>query len=54
MDTKKAVWFGMFLGSTVGQFVPALWGAGTFSFSSVFTSAAGAILGIYIAFKMTR
>ncbi|MDB5266665.1 MAG: hypothetical protein JWN89_480 [Parcubacteria group bacterium] len=44
----------MFVGSTVGNFVPALWGAGSLSFSGVFCSAIGAIIGIYIGFKISR
>ncbi|MDB5254416.1 MAG: hypothetical protein JWL80_482 [Parcubacteria group bacterium] len=46
--------FGLVVGSTVGGFIPNLWGAGSFSFSSIFLSAIGAIVGIYIGYKVTR
>jgi uncharacterized membrane protein YeaQ/YmgE (transglycosylase-associated protein family) len=51
---KQAIWVGMVLGSFVGSFIPALWGAGVLSFSSIVLSAVGAMIGIYIAFKLTR
>jgi hypothetical protein len=54
MQTKTAVWIGTILGSTIGSYIPALWGANVFSFSSLFLGAAGAILGIYLGFKLTN
>jgi uncharacterized membrane protein YeaQ/YmgE (transglycosylase-associated protein family) len=44
----------MFLGGIIGGYVPQLWGAGYFSFSSILFNAIGAIVGIYIGFKITR
>jgi hypothetical protein len=32
--------------------VPSLWDAGAFSFSSIIFSTIGAIIGVYIAFKL--
>ncbi|MDO8575244.1 MAG: hypothetical protein Q7R78_00885 [bacterium] len=54
MDTKKLVWIFMFLGSAIGGYVPELWGASMFSFSSMILGAVGALLGIYIGFKLSR
>lgn len=51
---RKFIWLGMFVGSTIGGFVPALWNAGITSFSGLLGSAIGGILGIYIAFRWTR
>jgi uncharacterized membrane protein YeaQ/YmgE (transglycosylase-associated protein family) len=51
---KPSIWIGMTIGSSIGSFIPSLWGAGIFSFSSLFLGALGAMLGIYVAFKMTR
>ncbi len=42
----------MFVGSTIGGFIPMMWGADMFSFSSVIFNAIGAIVGIYLGFKM--
>jgi uncharacterized membrane protein YeaQ/YmgE (transglycosylase-associated protein family) len=54
MNMKPAIWIGMTVGSSVGSFIPSLWGAGVLSFSSLIFGALGAMLGIYVAFKMTR
>lgn len=43
---------GFITGSAIGSFVPELWGAGVFSFSSILMSAAGGILGIWLAFRL--
>ena len=54
MNMKPAIWIGMTVGSSVGSFIPSLWGAGVFSFSSLILGAIGAMLGIYVAFTMTH
>ena len=41
-------------GGWLGGYVPALWGADYFSFSSIIFGGLGAFLGIYIAFKLTH
>ncbi len=52
MESKKVIWIGMIVGSTIGSYMPSLWGAGFLSMSSVFLSAAGGILGIWLGFKL--
>ena len=54
MDSKTFVTIGMIVGSVVGSYIPALWGAGLFSFSSFIFGGLGAIGGIYVGFKMSR
>lgn len=54
MDSKKLIWFGMTVGLFVGGFLPTLWGASEFSFSSVIFSAVGGIAGIYLGFKLSQ
>ncbi len=55
MESKKTIYLGMFIGGLIGGYAPSLlWGAGTFSFSALLGNAIGAIVGIYIAFKLTR
>jgi len=51
MASKKLYYLATFVGSTVGSFIPTLWGADFFSFSSVILSAIGGILGIIIVYK---
>jgi gas vesicle protein len=55
MESKRTIYFGMFIGGLIGGYAPSLlWGAGTFSFSALLGNAVGAIIGICIAFKLTR
>ncbi len=52
---KRLIWLLMFVGSFLGSYIPLLWGDDAFlSMSSVLTSAAGAFLGVYIGYKLTR
>jgi len=44
----------MIIGSFAGGYLPGLLGAGGFSLASLLGSAAGGILGIWIAFQLTR
>jgi hypothetical protein len=46
--------FGMVLGSIVGSFAGSLLGAGMLSFTSLFMSAGGAIVGIWLAYRLTQ
>jgi len=48
---KKFIMLGMFIGSAVGSYMPLLWGAGLFSFTSILMAATGGILGIWLAFR---
>lgn len=51
---KQMIWLGMIVGSTIGGFIPALWGDSFLSFSSIIFSALGAMAGIYLAYKLTH
>jgi len=52
MNKKTLIWIGLFIGSAIGGYLPALWGASVFSLSSVLGSAIGGIGGIWLGFKM--
>ena len=54
MNQKALITIGLLVGSTIGGFIPNLWGVGMFSLSSIFFSAIGAILGIYLGFKISQ
>jgi len=54
MESKGLIWLGLFVGSTAGSFIPKLWGAGQFSISSLITSAIGALIGLWVGFKLTN
>ena len=51
-ERSKSIWIGLFIGSAIGGYIPALWGSGMFSFSSVIGSAIGGILGIWLGYRM--
>jgi uncharacterized membrane protein YeaQ/YmgE (transglycosylase-associated protein family) len=50
---QARIWFGVLIGSVVGGFIPDLWGAGLFSYSSVLLSAIGAFAGLWLGYKMS-
>ena len=52
MSKKRAIWIFMGIGSVVGGYIPALWGADMFSFSSIIFSTIGGFLGIYLGFTI--
>ena len=52
MSAKTLVFLGMTIGSVIGGYIPTLWGAGIFSYSSVLFSGLGAILGGLFAGKV--
>lgn len=49
---KKFIWLGLFVGSTIGGYLPVLWGDSVFSYSSIFFSAVGGIAGIWAGYKL--
>lgn len=51
MSKKTLVYIAAFVGSVVGGYIPAIWGAGFLSISSLLLGGVGAILGIVIAVK---
>ncbi len=55
MSTKPIIWLLMGIGSTIGGYIPTLWGANSFlSFSGILCSSIGAIVGIYIGFRISE
>ncbi|MDB5238864.1 MAG: hypothetical protein JWO00_199 [Candidatus Parcubacteria bacterium] len=52
MNAKSFIWIGVFVGSSIGAYIPALWGAGVFSFSSILLSAVGGFAGIWAGFRL--
>jgi len=54
MSSKKLIWIGMMVGSTIGGFIPALWHAGMFSVSGIILSTVGGIAGIWAGYRLGR
>jgi len=44
--------FGMVVGSYAGSYLPSFWGVDSFSFTSIFASALGGFLGIWIMYRI--
>ena len=49
--TKKFIWIGMFVGSTIGNMLPMLWGGDAISVSGVLLSLVGGIAGIWVGYR---
>lgn len=54
MPSKKLVILLAVVGSTIGSYIPSLFGAGFLSFTSLLAGAAGGILGIWLAFRISK
>jgi len=54
MESKSLIWLGLAIGSTIGSFIPMLWGSDMLSFSSIIFSGLGGIAGIYIFYKISH
>jgi len=54
VSSKSLIMIGLVVGSIVGGYVPALWGAGGLSIASVLTGGIGGLLGIWAGYKMSR
>lgn len=52
MERKQLIYIGLFLGSTIGGFIPSLWDSSFVSMSGVIGSAIGGLAGIYLGFKL--
>ena len=51
MSRKTIIIIGMIIGSTIGGYLPTLFGAHGISYWSLLGSTIGGIIGIYVAFK---
>ena len=54
MPTKLLIFIGMTVGSTIGGYIPTLFGADFISYTSFIFSGIGAIIGIYIGYKLSN
>ncbi len=54
MNSKSLIMIGLVVGSTLGSYVPALWGAGWLSIASLLTGGIGGLLGIWAGYKVSR
>lgn len=52
--TKKLIFIFLFIGMTIGSYVPLLWGESVFSIASVLWSGIGGFAGIYCGYLIGR
>jgi hypothetical protein len=51
---KLIIGLGMFLGSTLGSYIPVLWGGSVFSFTSILLGVIGGLVGIWLGYKISK
>ena len=54
MKAKTLIMIFMTVGSMLGSWLPALWGASWLSLSSVLLGGVGGVLGIWAGYKISR
>ena len=54
MSLRSWVWFGFFVGSTIGGFLPALWGESLLSLTGFIASFVGGIAGIWAGYQLYK
>jgi uncharacterized membrane protein YeaQ/YmgE (transglycosylase-associated protein family) len=52
MPTRTSIWVAILIGSTIGGAIPELWGAEMLSYTSLLLSGIGALVGLWISFRM--
>jgi len=52
--TKKFIWIGFFVGSTIGNLLPTLWGGDVMSLSAFALAAVGGIVGIWLGYRWSQ
>lgn len=53
MSPKTAIFIGMLLGSFIGGWIPSFFGADLFSYAGIIGSGIGALVGVYLGYKLT-
>jgi hypothetical protein len=54
MKSKSLIMIGLVVGSTIGSYLPMLWGADWLSIASVLFGGIGGLLGIWAGYKVSR
>jgi hypothetical protein len=52
MNAKPLIWIGLTIGSTLGGYLPTLFGADPFSAWPILMSAVGGVLGVWAGYKL--
>jgi len=49
---RSPIWLGVLIGSTIGGFIPGLWGADMLSYSGILLSGLGGFVGLWVGYRM--
>jgi phage tail tape-measure protein len=49
---KGLIYLGIFVGGTIGSYIPVLFGQGIFSAASIIGSAVGSFVGLWAGYKL--
>jgi hypothetical protein len=49
--TKKFIWLGFFVGSTIGNMLPTIWGGSVMSISGFVLAILGGIGGMWVGYR---
>ena len=52
--TKKLVWLGMIVGSTLGNAVPTFWGGSALSLTGMLFALIGGVVGIWVGVRLGK
>jgi hypothetical protein len=51
---KLLIGIGIFVGSTIGSYIPLLWGGSLLSLASIWFGVLGGIVGIWIGYRLSK
>ena len=54
MESNRLIWLGAGVGGWLGGYIPLVWGANYFSLATIVFNTLGALLGIWLMFKLTH
>lgn len=54
MDLKKLCWIGAIVGSSIGGYLPVLWGGEMLSLTGLVCSMFGGFAGIWVGYRIGR
>ncbi|MEH2295342.1 hypothetical protein [Nostoc sp.] len=52
--SKTIIGIGMFVGSTIGSYIPALWAGSLLSFTSILLGVIGGLVGIWLGYRVSK
>jgi len=54
MNSKTIIWINVAIFSTIGGFIPLLWGETLFSFGGLIFNGIGGLFGIWVGYKINK